>query len=1700
MSAVKLPHAIEEKLGELAQKVRKLWLYRGVSWFVLVLLGTAFGLIVLDANYELPGWGRGLLLLGWIVLQVLAFRRLVLRPMRNPIPIAMLAAAIEDQFPNLAERLTTLVELSENAEPGNGSKALIAVLARDTAQRAKKLNFFKAAPTASVVRLALVSLLIAAALLAPLFVLPGAAERVRRFLLPWVNPRSEIGFKVVASSKDIVMKRNDPVTLTGYLERLSPETTLPAIATLIYKDAGNDERKLPMTGDDQSAFTVTRPSIKDSFEYCLEAGGIRSDWHTVIVVDSVELAEGTSLTIRPPKYARQNLEDATQQGLQEFEALQYSSVAFTLKFNRPARSANFEWKPSNPNGQLAAEQFFATLSDDRTAATADWMLLGDGTLKLILIGEQNVRTEIVIATRAVPDSPPKFEKVTGVSDKIRDVRPGERVPIELIVTDDLRVDKLELHFELNGDPSTKRMLPIPLKDIGTTRAEGRYSFDLADKAREGDAIKFRIRAVDHRNVPEYRAAPQEVFFPENGWSSLRIDRSAKPLAEQDTQVKKDKIKETLEGVRREVAEAESAVEDVRKDAAGREQLTPQQIARLDNAKTKEKDAARQLDDLARETSLTPEFRPLANRIKNIEEDPLRQADDQLRKAQNEADAELRDKAIRHASQQLRRAKERLDELNQQVDGFAQNLQDKRKLEEIADKQKELAEELKNNPNNERVAREVAKKQQELNSELSEVLKNNPEMKKAIDELAAERARDLAAEAQQLAEDQKRLDQATKDQTDQARKRSLENVFRQQMALSAKADQLRQETRDEARIAGTEELKKEPFDRANEQIQNGNPVEAMIEQEKAAKDLERLADALEKAAADRRDPKKAAEQFAKLEAELSRKAGENPEPSEELRKQRRKEQEAIRRAVEKLTTPPGHDEAKQAKDQALEKLDRAAKAAEDEPAKAESAMKDASDALSKLAEKLPNRESRMKAAKQELEKLQRAQEAIQRDIQEKAKGLDKRNPDAVARQEAAEKLADAARKQQELAEQLEQLDAPGLENRRGKTADAARKAADDLANGRTQDMAQSQLETRRQMEQLKQALDGQKPNDQRADELAKRQKAIAEEAARSDGKPKPNDLQRLQNQEQELRNELAKMNDPNDAEQLNRAKDAVRRAEEALQRNDAEELKKRTQQAAEELDQLANQLAGAESDQDRAERIAKQQAAMAERAKRQAGKPTSPEQTEAAKEELQRQLDDLKRTRAGEAQQAKKKAADALEKLRNDANPEKALNLQKDAAEATRAFADQIQGKTEEHARKEPGERGNPDAENPMDNADGLLPSRAQAESARQLAKQERELRNELAKANEQGQQGPMATDNAKVEELANKQQQIADQANELAKEAAKQGEAQAAPAKEAAKQAQEAANQMKAGAPERAEAAGERAEQQLQAAAKANGDNASGRKARELAEKQKELNRQAAEQAKDPGANTAQQQKQQGQLAKQAGDLADKLEDAANEPGNGQVDTEKLKKASEKAREAKQQMERARREEEAGRKPNAENARQQAEKALNEAKQQAGDAAGESPMAAKPMGEAKPNGEASGSTKKASKDAKEAEGRMDQASRELGKKQNDQAQKSMEKAAQKLNDAAKQLGQGRVNDTDDANSNAKGQPGGPANPGGNDGSDQSATSKAELPKDLQQYLGKPWGELSGEVKSKIIQDLKAKYGEDYARVIKLYFEQIAERK
>ena len=66
--------------------------------------------------------------------------------------------------------------------------------------------------------------------------------------------------------------------------------------------------------------------------------------------------------------------------------------------------------------------------------------------------------------------------------------------------------------------------------------------------------------------------------------------------------------------------------------------------------------------------------------------------------------------------------------------------------------------------------------------------------------------------------------------------------------------------------------------------------------------------------------------------------------------------------------------------------------------------------------------------------------------------------------------------------------PGVtkqEERKEKVEQAAERALKDLMDGRKEDIAASQQEAKREMQRLEQALAGQKPADEKAQELARR---------------------------------------------------------------------------------------------------------------------------------------------------------------------------------------------------------------------------------------------------------------------------------------------------------------------------------------------------------------------------------------------------------------------------------------------------------------------------------------------------------------------------------------------------------------------------------------------------------------------------------------
>jgi hypothetical protein len=116
----------------------------------------------------------------------------------------------------------------------------------------------------------------------------------------------------------------------------------------------------------------------------------------------------------------------------------------------------------------------------------------------------------------------------------------------------------------------------------------------------------------------------------------------------------------------------------------------------------------------------------------------------------------------------------------------------------------------------------------------------------------------------------------------------------------------------------------------------------------------------------------------------------------------------------------------------------------------------------------------------------------------------------------------------------------------------------------------------------------------------------------------------------------------------------------------------------------------------------------------------------------------------------------------------------------------------------------------------------------------------------------------------------------------------------------------------------------------------------------------------------------------------------------------------------------------------------------------------------------------------------QAQERMNQAQAQLEKGARDGASQSMREAAQALTRASRNLQTPRA--PGDKQASQLGAP------------PMDTPDLSMFGKDMKQYAGKSWGELPGELRTRIIQDMRSRYGEDYARIIKLYFEQLADRK
>ncbi|HJT78000.1 MAG TPA: hypothetical protein VJ739_12425, partial [Gemmataceae bacterium] len=983
----------------------------------------------------------------------------------------------------------------------------------ETDTHTRRLDFLQAVPGRHVGAAA--TLAVGAVVLAflPLLAWPDRyPDLVRRFLLPWQVQPAEAPYRVDVTPGEVVTARGRPLTITAHLVPRKRNVALPGSATLVLTDADGNATRRPMVVERPDEFALKIDRVAGDFTYRVEAGAAVSATWQVTAVEPVELAaESPTITVTPPEYARATIPAQTLHGMQDLSVLQYSRVCLEFRFTRPAAAAVVEWKPGKEKADVLGMTLPVDLTPDRLGGRVELPAAAGASFRVVLKAEHDIATELDPRALAVQvDQPPVFTKVS-VSDELKAVLPYDRVPVAFTAADDVGVAEAAVEYRVNDGPAQTE--PVALEGRGTQEASARHAFSLAGKVKEGDEVRYRIKVLDNRSLPEHKLGPQAVYYPEKDrWLTLKVARQAEPVRQQEILAQRDEVNKRLDAIREDLLREQRSLYKVRQESRNDDKLTPEHAEAVKEVRQQNRGAEDALRETAREAGKVPALEKVAEGAQDVADKQMRRSDDALRASEKEPEPPPRDAQMRKADQELSDAVRRVEALRQANDRVAQQRLDQMKLEMAAQREKALADRAAElaakdpvkDPAAARDASDLRRDQNELAAELDRLASQSEALRNALDAARAEEARKLADRARELAKAQRELARA--ERGDNPKRDRLDELARRQQELADKARKLADQTHDAAKAAQTPPAKGEEARKAAESLREGDAGEAAKHQDQQAAELDRLAAMLDHAQALARDPREAAHQLARMQdaleqrvAEAQRKHDLSPEKQEAMAR----EEKAVARAAEALSVPPQNQPAKQDRKDAVHQADRAADAlAKKDARQAVAALEQSRQALERLASRLPSIGERMQQARAEVARLRQQQDEIGRLADQALKPAEKQNPkDAKARAELARQLAEAARRQADAAERLGNLDAPHHEARQARAQQALDRALANLMDARPQDVPASQAEARRQLERLQQAMNGQTPADEKAHELADRQRQIADDAARAAADPK-----------------------------------------------------------------------------------------------------------------------------------------------------------------------------------------------------------------------------------------------------------------------------------------------------------------------------------------------------------------------------------------------------------------------------------------------------------------------------------------------------------------------------------------------------------------------------------------------------------------------
>jgi len=691
------------------------------------------------------------------------------------------AHLLEQRYPDLSERLVTLVQCD-----ADGSKSeFTALLEAETARRLVDVDPAVACPLNQERRRWMVTGVLFAVILTGFAFVPAFRSFSDRFFNAWQTPL--VPFALVLQAGDGVVLRGTSIPVEATVQMIDLRAETPGECELVCEYESGLVVKIPMSPS-ADQFVALLENVRQSIRCHAEADGIASETVSIVVIAPPTFVTRPHLVVTPPGY----LKDKSSAELElsddeKTRVLRYSTVRVVFELDRQPVEASIQVIVQSQSKKDAATKTVVPVLWQKENSPGSVSLIatqsGKHQAKLVLKLEHGLTATLPLGRWTVhDDQPPRFVQPLRLQGGAGDLQSSQAYRIaaddslrlESAIEDDEGLDAINVEYRVNDGP---------IRIDRWLSGKGRTSMAISDwlplpkSLKPDDRVQFRIHVSDNRRlrrgelvnsavevVPEVDLEPQTVTAPaaKDDWITLRVDRSKDGFVKEQTRAQADDVSDVIAKIKEKLRVEMDEIQQLQRSIHLQPALMPAQAKQAEKIQKLNDEIADDLERAGKRFETNPALAPLAGHFFDIVDAEMKKSGDALTRFRDKgrplSDGE---KELPIATDALASAQKKLERMLDWNKMIADDRLDQWQIENLEKRQRELAQRLDKLDQEPLSADELAKQieairkeQAKLAAETALLQQKSKLVQESLAALEQMRLERLAKEAQQLAVEQR----------------------------------------------------------------------------------------------------------------------------------------------------------------------------------------------------------------------------------------------------------------------------------------------------------------------------------------------------------------------------------------------------------------------------------------------------------------------------------------------------------------------------------------------------------------------------------------------------------------------------------------------------------------------------------------------------------------------------------------------------------------------------------------------------------------------------------------------------------------------------------------------------------------------------------------------------------------------------------